>query len=223
MRRVYLRLYRGVGKRYDIDEDVPDSALISSLLGRSLELVRGLVRFRTMTFVGSRVHVRGRRHLHLERGATIERGCRIDALSHDGVHLGPRAKLGSGTIVSSTGHLSKVGQGLRMGRDSSCGEWCYFGASGGITIGNDVIMGQYVTFHAQQHEFDDPENPIRLQGTTEEGIEIGDGTWIGAKATFLDGARVGPGSVVAAGAVVRGAHPPGAVLAGVPARVVRQR
>ncbi len=87
-----------------------------------------------------------------------------------------------------------------------------------VTIGDDVIMGQFVSFHAQQHEFDDAERPVRTQGTHAEGIEVGDGTWIGAKATLLDGARVGRGSVIAAGSVVRGVHPEGAVLAGVPAR-----
>jgi acetyltransferase-like isoleucine patch superfamily enzyme len=223
VRRAYLRLYRGVGKDYDIDDDVPDAALVRSMAGRGVEALRGVIRFRRLVFIGADVRIRCRRRLHLERGATIERGCRVDALSHDGVHLAARAKLGAGTVVSTTGHLSRVGRGLRMGRDASCGEWCYFGASGGIVVGDDVIMGQYVTFHAQQHAFDDLEQPIRRQGTEETGIEIGDGTWIGAKATFLDGARVGAGSVVAAGAVVRGTHPPGAVLAGVPARVIRQR
>lgn len=223
VRRAYLRLYRGVGKQYEIDESVPEWTLARSMVSRGAQLVRGLVRFRRAAFVAGHVQVRCPRRLHLARGAVIERGCRIDALSRDGVHLAERAKLGAGTVVSSTGHLSKVGHGLRMGRDSSCGEWCYFGASGGITIGDDVIMGQYVTFHAQEHEFDGADEPIRLQGTSEEGIEIGDGTWIGAKATFLDGARVGRGSVVAAGAVVRGVHPEGAVLAGVPAKIIRQR
>jgi UDP-3-O-[3-hydroxymyristoyl] glucosamine N-acyltransferase len=212
-----------VGKDYHVDPKVPSATLVWSLVTRSLWLLRGLVRFRSKAFVGPRVRVRCGKRLTLSPMSTVEPGCRIDALSPEGVWLGPRAKLGAGSIVSTTSHLSTVGRGLRMGRDSSCGEWCYFGTAGGITIGDDVIMGQFVSFHAQQHRYDDTGAPIRTQGTHADGISVGDGTWIGAKATLLDGARVGPGSIIAAGAVVRGEHPAGAVLAGVPARVVRQR
>lgn len=221
--RVYSRLYRRVGKDYLVDPNVPSATLLRSLTTRTTWLLRGLLRFRSAAFVGPHVKVRCGKRLHLSSMATVEPGCRIDALSPEGVRLGPRAKLGAGSIVSTTSHLSTLGRGFRLGRDSSCGEWCYFGTAGGVTIGDDVIMGQFVSFHAQQHYFEDPENPIRAQGTHAAGIEVGDGTWIGAKATILDGARVGAGSVIAAGAVVRGEHPAGAVLAGVPAKVVRQR
>jgi acetyltransferase-like isoleucine patch superfamily enzyme len=223
MHRIYSWLYQTVGKDSRPDPGIPSSVLAGSLATRVVWLARGLARFRRPVFIGPHVQVRGSRQLRLAPSSTIEGGCRIDAVSRDGVWLGPRTKLGAGTVVSSTSHISRLGTGLRFGRDSSCGEWCYFGASGGITIGDDVIMGQFVSFHAQEHEFNDSEELIRRQGTSETGIEIGNGTWIGAKATFLDGANVGAGSVVAAGAVVRGDHPPNVVLAGVPARVVRQR
>jgi acetyltransferase-like isoleucine patch superfamily enzyme len=221
--RLYARLYALVGKDGAIDPDIPAGALVGSMVQRAVWLARGAARFRRPVFVGPQVRVRGRRSLHLGRAATLEGGCRVDAVSADGVWLGDRAKLGAGTVVSTTSHVSRRGVGLRLGRDSSCGEWCFFGASGGITIGDEVIMGQLVTFHAQEHNVDEIDVPIRRQGVSETGIVIGDGTWIGAKATFLDGARVGANTVVAAGAVVKGEHPPGAVLAGVPARVVRQR
>jgi acetyltransferase-like isoleucine patch superfamily enzyme len=79
-----------------------------------------------------------------------------------------------------------------------------------------------VSFHSQEHNFEDVSAVIRDQGTTERGIVIGDDVWIGAKATILDGAVVGRHSVIAAGAVVRGQFPERSVLAGVPARLVRR-
>ena len=221
--RVYARLYRGTGKDYEIDPGIPSGVLVRDMLRRSVWLLRGFLRFRSAVFVGPRVSVRAKRRLQLGRMATIDDGCHIDALAPDGVRLGARTKLGARSVVSSTSHLSTLGRGLRIGDDSSCGEACFFGAAGGITIGNDVIMGQLVTFHSQEHVFDDPDEAIRTQGVQSLGIEIGDGTWIGAKATFLDGARVGANCVVAAGAIVRGEHPDRVVLAGVPAKVVRQR
>lgn len=84
-----------------------------------------------------------------------------------------------------------------------------------------MLVGPYVSFHAQEHVFDSPEELIRMQGVTEKGIRIASNCWIGAKATILDGTSIGEGSVVAAGAVVKGDFPPHVILAGIPARVVK--
>lgn len=54
-------------------------------------------------------------------------------------------------------------------------------------------------------------------------IWIGDDVWVGANATILKGARIGTGCTIASGStVVAGDYPPGSVLAGNPARVVKQ-
>jgi acetyltransferase-like isoleucine patch superfamily enzyme len=52
-------------------------------------------------------------------------------------------------------------------------------------------------------------------------IEIGQGAWIASRVTILPGARVGAGAVIAAGSVIAGEIPPGAVAGGIPARVLR--
>lgn len=90
-------------------------------------------------------------------------------------------------------------------------------------IGNDVIMGQWVSFHPENHNFESLDLPIRLQGVNRQGIVVEDDCWIGAKVTFLDGAHVGKGCVIAAGAVVRGVIPPYSVAAGIPAKVIKSR
>jgi acetyltransferase-like isoleucine patch superfamily enzyme len=96
-------------------------------------------------------------------------------------------------------------------------------AGGGITIGDHVLMGQMVTIHAGNHRFDDPTRRIDEQGTVHEGVTIEDDCWIGAKATILDGVRIGHGAVIGAGAVVTHSVAPYAVAVGVPARVIKQR
>ena len=71
------------------------------------------------------------------------------------------------------------------------------------------------------HPLFSAEIPIQKQGVTRKGIIIGNDCWIGAKATILDGANIGDGCVVAAGAVVRGNFPPYSVIAGVPAKIIK--
>ena len=185
--------------------------------------MRGLIRFRRLVFIGPGVRIRGASRLSIGKGTTLERGVRLDCFGKHPLVLGQRAKLGAMSIVSVTSHLSRLGVGCQIGDDSSLGEYCYLGASGGIRIGNDVIMGQFISFHSQEHLFGDPEALIRSQGTTEKGIDIGDDCWIGARVTFLDGSIVGAHSVVAAGAVVRGEFPAHSVIAGIPARIVSSR
>jgi acetyltransferase-like isoleucine patch superfamily enzyme len=80
-----------------------------------------------------------------------------------------------------------------------------------------------VSLHAGNHRFDHPTKLIVEQGTVHKGIVIEDDCWIGAKATILDGATIGRGCVVGAGAVVTRSIPPYSVAIGVPARVVKQR
>src|SRR3546814_5479059 len=76
-------------------------------------------------------------------------------------------------------------------------------------------MGQYVSFHSENHNFSDIEKSIKSQGVTRKGIFVDDDCWVGAKATFLDGANVGKGCVIAAGAVVRGVIPQYSIVGGV--------
>ena len=64
--------------------------------------------------------------------------------------------------------------------------------------------------------------PIRLQGTSHKGIIVGDNCWIGAKATILDGVRIGNGCVIAAGSVVTKSFPDNVIIAGNPAKIIKK-
>jgi len=211
------------GADYRLDPELPVSALLGIGGLRAVALVRGLIRLRAKVFLGSGVHLLNKSCLHVSRGATIQEGVWIDALSLRGIHIGPRVNIGPYTRIQGSGVLSNIGLGLDIGADSGIGAFSFIGCGGGVRIGANVIMGQYVSFHPETHRFADPEMPIRLQGVTRSGIQIGDDCWVGAKVTFVDGARVGSGVVIAAGSVVRGVVPDRVVIAGVPARVIRAR
>lgn len=111
---------------------------------------------------------------------------------------------------------------MKFGNNVSIHPMCYFQASGGIEIGSDVSIAHGVTLMTQNHSYVDSSIPIKEQPVVSKPIVIEDNVWIGAKATILCGCRIGKHSVVAAGAVVTKDVPPNTVVAGVPARVIRE-
>jgi len=93
---------------------------------------------------------------------------------------------------------------------------------GPVTIGNHVNLAQNITVSGLNHNFEDVNTPIDLQGVSTSPIVIEDDVWIGANAVILPGVTIGKHCVVAAGSVVGKSIPPYSVCAGIPARVVKQ-
>jgi maltose O-acetyltransferase len=87
-----------------------------------------------------------------------------------------------------------------------------------VVIGDDVRIGPNARFHAASHDIDS--SAFAELGAD---IHVGSRSWIGAGAMVLSGVRVGEGAVVAAGAIVTRDVPDYAVVAGVPAKVIRYR
>ena len=111
---------------------------------------------------------------------------------------------------------------LRVGNRCVIGRGSHIVAHHSILIGDDVFTGPYVYITDQNHAYADPDVPIGRQWPVNTAVSIGSGTWLGAGTVILPGARVGRNVVVAAGSVVRGTVPDRCVVAGVPARVVRE-
>jgi maltose O-acetyltransferase len=88
-----------------------------------------------------------------------------------------------------------------------------------VTIGHGVRIGHDVALLTVSHSIGGPE--LRSGPREFWGIEIGDGAWIASRVTILPKVRVGAGAVVAAGAVVTRDVPPNTLVAGIPARVMR--
>lgn len=218
------------GKAYAVDPRVPMSAVMGLAFRRVIALMRCVMRgivisadVRKLVYVGAGVEIRNRRFVRFGKGVTLGKGVVIDGLSVSGVTLGDGVSIGAYSLLQASGTVTNIGKGITIGSNSGMGEFSYIGASGGVSIGTNVIMGQRASFHAQNHVYDRLDVPIRLQGVTRKGIVIEDDCWVGANVTFLDGAHVGKGCVIAAGSVVRSSIPDYSVVAGVPGRVIRSR
>jgi len=140
-------------------------------------------------------------------------------------------EIGSGTMIAAQVSLSagmvpghELGDSpvLQVGDRCVIGRGSHLVAHHSIVIGDDVFTGPYVYITDQNHGYADPDVPIGRQWPSNTAVTIGPGTWLGAGVIVLPGAQIGRNVVVAAGSVVRGRVPDRCVIAGVPAKVVRE-
>ncbi len=218
---VFQKLLVKSGKNYQIDSRIPDALFYHTLTKRGFMLLRGFLKTGKKVFVGKNTTILNTKNIVFGKSVTIDKHTIIDGYSSEKIILGDCVKIGAFSNLNSTSHFSKYGKGLKMGNNSAIGDYTHFGAAGGIEIGDDVIMGSYISFHSENHNYEDTTKLIREQGVTSKGIKLGNNIWVGAKVTFLDGCQVGNNSVVAAGAVVSGVFPDNVVLGGVPAKILK--
>lgn len=141
------------------------------------------------------------------------------------IHLGERTLIGRQATLSvgyGPGDAGAPARGLVIGDGCVIGARTSLTAHASIVLGNDVWCGQDVFVSDASHGYQQPGLPIGQQFGEHTPVVIGDGCWIGHGAIVLPGARLGRNVVVAAGSVVRGEVEDHAIVAGVPARVVRR-
>jgi len=150
----------------------------------------------------------------------------------DGVVIEPGAlvfhpeniEIGSGVYVGHNAILKGYHKGLmKIGSGTWIGQQCFFHSAGDITIGRDVGIAPGVRILTSWHADEDVSKPIMHGRTAFAAVTIGDGADIGIGAIILPGVTVGRGAQVGAGAVVTADVPDFAVVAGVPAKVLRMR
>jgi acetyltransferase-like isoleucine patch superfamily enzyme len=134
--------------------------------------------------------------LVLEEGVIINRNCMIQAKSGP-IHFGPRTSIGSNSVIISTA---------------------------GVELGEAVLCAGGVYISAGAYHMEDTDAAIMDQGAYSKGpIKIGDRVWIGTGAIIPDVVTIGAGAVIGAGSVVTKDFPDNAIVAGVPAKVIRIR
>jgi len=207
-----------------LDQNVPFRYLLRRAITTLFGLARSLLFVRRRLVLGRGAKILAPHLLDLSGGLVrLEEYCLIDCLGTEGVRLGRNFKLGAYSRIVVSGSISDLGKGIFIGDNVGIGEFAYIGGAGGVRIGSDVIVGQYFSVHPENHIFGDPNLPIREQGVSRRGIKVGQGCWIGAKVTLIDGVTIGSNCVIAAGSVVTQNFPNNSVIGGVPAKLLQSR
>lgn len=145
----------------------------------------------------------------------------ISALGKYGIRFGDNVSIGAYSRIVLSTSLNQLGTSIQIGNNVGMGEFAYLGGAGGLEIGDDCIIGQYLSCHPENHNYSDLSTAFRHQGVTRKGIKIGKNCWIGSKVTILDGVVIGDNCVIAAGSVVTKSMPANSVIGGVPAKVIK--
>jgi acetyltransferase-like isoleucine patch superfamily enzyme len=157
------------------------------------------------------------RHPHKIRigdNVVIDDHCLLDAKgdSNEGITIGSGVFVGRNTIVSCKNGDVEIGDGANIGFN------CEIFSASRVTIGRATLIAAYTYLVGGDHDVQDRDRSVLEQGRRSAGITVGEGAWIGAGVTVLDGVTIGDRAMVGAGAVVRDAVPAGGTVAGVPAR-----
>ena len=130
----------------------------------------------------------------------------------------------------------------KMGKNVTIKSMAYFGDGLNIEIGdfsqlginckveNDLILGKYVLMgpdviiYSSSHEYSNPEVPVMMQGAKErKRVVIGDDVWIGTRVIIMPGTQIGNHVIIGSNAVVTHDIPDYAIVAGIPARIIKHR
>jgi len=136
-----------------------------------------------------------------------------------------RLFLGSvGKDVVFLGEVRITGmKGIHLGNHINIHKGCTLDGTGGLTIGDYVMISQDCCIYSAHHRFDDLTIPMLLQKNDIHTTIIGDDVGLGVKSIILPGIKIGKGSIVGAGAVVTKDVPQYSIVAGVPAKIINSR
>lgn len=151
---------------------------------------------------------------HRGKHSVVHRSARMDTPPYRKFSLGDYSVIESFACINNAVGDVVIGDHTRIGLHNTI--------IGPVTIGCHVNLAQGITVTALNHNFEASDKRIDEQGISTTPVIIEDDIWIGANAVILPGVTIGNHSVVAAGAVVTKNVPPHSLVAGVPAKIIKQ-
>ena len=151
---------------------------------------------------------------HRGKGSKIYHSVRMDTPPYRRFSLGQKSVVESYSCINNAVGDVVIGDHTRIGLHNTI--------IGPVTIGSHVNLAQGITVTGLNHNFESTDKRIDEQGVSTLQVTIGDDIWIGANAAIMPGVTIGNHCVVAAGAVVTKDVPPHSLVAGVPAKIIKQ-
>ena len=173
--------------------------------------------------IGRGVTVRQPNKISLGRKVIIDDYCVLDCRASEdkrsdyGISIGDRSIIGRNSIVVSRGGKITLGNAVNIS------SFCRIGTFNKIEIGDSVLIASFAYIGPANHGRGTDGPIIEQEMEDRGGVKIGANSWIGARATILDGVTIGNGAIVGAHSLVREDVPERSIVAGTPARVIGMR
>jgi acetyltransferase-like isoleucine patch superfamily enzyme len=155
--------------------------------------------------------------LRLDGLAFVGPGCTLEVKKGATLELGRWSWVGHGCKIRS--HEGTVS----IGAKTVLGQECTISSFQHVSIGRECVIADRVMLIDFDHGMVEVDRPIRLQGIYKRDVRVGNNVWIGYGACILRGVTIGDNAVIGTSAVVTRDVPANAVVAGVPARILRMR
>jgi acetyltransferase-like isoleucine patch superfamily enzyme len=141
---------------------------------------------------------------------------RVPLLRRAGATVGDGARIGPGVRVYAP-------KGLTIGKAANISRDAVIDARAGLTIGAGAVIGFESVLLTWAHRFDNVDVAVTTQGFDAKPIVVGELAWVGARAFVMPGVAIGDHAIVGTASLVTKDVPPGVVVGGVPAKVIRDR
>jgi acetyltransferase-like isoleucine patch superfamily enzyme len=230
MDKIINKIIQKLGREnYTIDNSISFLDVIIFLLSKLSQVLRGffykilLKKSSGILFIGRRTKIKFCHKISLGKSIQIGDNVEINALSKNGIVLGNNVSILKGTIIECTGVLNNLGESLIIGNNVGIAQNCFIQVRGKVIIEDNVIFGPNVSVFSENHNFENPDLPVNVQGVNRKGVQIESGVWIGSRSVILDGVTIGKNSIVAAGSVVNKNVLPYSIVGGVPAKLIKMR
>jgi acetyltransferase-like isoleucine patch superfamily enzyme len=168
---------------------------------------------------GQNVVLRHPRKITIGDNVVVDDQCCLDAkgTTNRGIELQDGVFVGRNTILSC-----KNGD-IVLEQEANVGFNVEVFSAASVRVGARTLIAAYTYLVGGDHLYDRTDVAVLHQGRTAAGIDVGENSWLGAHVVVTDGARLGRDVIVGAGSVVIGEVAPFHIVAGSPARVIRDR
>lgn len=164
---------------------------------------------------GQNVVLRHPHKIRIGHDVVIDDNCLLDAKGdhNTGITIGSGVFIGRNTILSCKDGDIEIADRANIGFN------CEIFSASRVTVGTGTLLAAYCYLIGGDHDAGDRSTGVLEQGRRSAGVRVGDGAWLGTRASILDGVAIGDRAVIGAHAVVRTDVPDGATAVGIPARV----
>ena len=168
--------------------------------------------------IGRGVVLRRPAQIELGKRVIVDDYCALDVRGAAGrIHLGDHVTIGRFSSITSKDANVVLASGVNVSSH------CRIASMSKVQIGESTLIAAYVYIGPGNHIVQEGQAMISQGMEIRGGVDIGKHCWIGAHSVIMDGVRIGDGAIVGANSFVKEDVPAGAVVAGSPARIIRQK